>query len=434
MPTDNRFFSAAEYARRLEAVREAVDHRGLKGCLVSRPENICYLTGLNYQGYFAYQMLVVPLQGSPVLVTRAMERATVRDQAPDVRHLGYSDGLEPLPAPIDKSQDVLLFAQTEEGETVGLEPWSMSLGVRTRKGGGLEPDVSAQVSTTRRAVEEAGLESGPLGVEMNSLLLPVNVARKLFDELPDVAWSDASGLVDSCRVVQSPEELVCTRRAASMSDAMMRAGIAAAGPGINEQTVMTAIYGAMFQSGSTYPAFLPLVRSTRTLEHEHGTWSDNLLLNGDYLFLEMSGCCFRYHAPIGRLVFIGKAPDEARRINDICRDAINRAATRIGPGVQAQQVYRAWQDAVDEAGLQHYRRHHCGYAVGVGFPPSWSGGGVPIGLRADSSMELQPGMVFHLMSWLLRTGAGDSFISDAVVVTADGCEVLTTTSQELTVR
>ena len=96
------FFSPEEYRRRLESVREAIDRRNLDGCLVSRPENIFYLTGLNYQGYFAYQMLVVRLRGEPILVTRAMERATVRDQAPGVRHLGYSDGIDPLPAPADR--------------------------------------------------------------------------------------------------------------------------------------------------------------------------------------------------------------------------------------------------------------------------------------------------------------------------------------------
>jgi Xaa-Pro dipeptidase len=268
-------------------------------------------------------------------------------------------------------------------------------------------------------------------MEMNSSVLPVNIAQGIFSSLFQAEWVDASGLVDACRLVQSPQELICTRRAASISDAMMRAAIQAAGPGVNEQTVMAAIYHAMLQSGSTYPAFLPLVWSTRTLEHEHGTWSDNLLLNGDYLFLEMSGCSWRYHAPMGRLVFIGKAPAEAQHIHDVCQKAVARAAQRIGPGVRAQEVYQTWQHCVDKAGLTHYRRHHCGYAVGIGFPPSWSGSGVPVGLRADSTMELRPGMVFHLMSWLLRTGRGDSFLSDTVVVTEDGCDVLTTTSRDL---
>lgn len=110
------------------------------------------------------------------------------------------------------------------------------------------------------------------------------------------------------------------------------------------------------------------------------------------------------------------------------------AAEAMGPGVLAGDVYRAWQARLDRAGLAAYVRHHCGYAVGIGYPPSWSGSGVPIGLRAGSSMALQTGMVFHLMSWLLRTGKGDSFLSDTVVVTESGCEFLTTASRAVHVR
>jgi Xaa-Pro dipeptidase len=49
-------------------------------------------------------------------------------------------------------------------------------------------------------------------------------------------------------------------------------------------------------------------------------------------------------------------------------------------------------------------------------------------------MKLASGMVFHLMSWLLRTGRGDSFLSDTVVVTDDGCEFLTGAPRGVTVR
>jgi Xaa-Pro dipeptidase len=49
-------------------------------------------------------------------------------------------------------------------------------------------------------------------------------------------------------------------------------------------------------------------------------------------------------------------------------------------------------------------------------------------------MELRAGMVFHLMSWLLRTGKGDYFLSDTVVVTEHGCERLTKASRDVVVR
>ena len=74
----------------------------------------------------------------------------------------------------------------------------------------------------------------------------------------------------------------------------------------------------------------------------------------------------------------------------------------------------------------------CGYMVGSAFPPAWCGGGVPRGLRHNSKLRLRAGMVFHLMSWLMDTGRkGNYFVSDPALVTEDGCEVLTTISQQI---
>jgi Xaa-Pro dipeptidase len=72
--------------------------------------------------------------------------------------------------------------------------------------------------------------------------------------------------------------------------------------------------------------------------------------------------------------------------------------------------------------------------VGIGYPPSWSGSGTPRGLREDSNLVLRSGMVFHLMSWLLRTGQGDSFLSDTVLVTDGGCELLTRVDRAVLAR
>jgi Xaa-Pro dipeptidase len=308
----------------------------------------------------------------------------------------------------------------------------MSYGVAVR--GPVADTADSPIRETARVLAEAGLAGARLGVEKRASFLPLHFAEGLRDRMPDATWHDCSGLVDDCRLVQSPLELEYTRRAARVSDAMMLAGIAAAGQGVSESDVMAAIYDVMFRRGGTYPGFVPLVRSTRTIEHEHGTWTEGRLRRGDLLFLEMAGCVHRYHAPLGRLVFIGKAPTRAARMLEVCKEAEHRAAGAIGPGARADDVYRAWKSALEQAGLEGYERHHCGYATGIGFPPSWSGSGTPRGLRRGSDLELAEGMVFHLMSWLLRTGRGDSFLSDTIVVTDKGCEFLTNVPRQLTVR
>jgi len=428
-----RHFPDEEYAKRLDCVRRAMEQLQLDACLIASPENIYYLTGLNHQGYFAYELLVLPLEGPPTLITRTMERATVRDQVPDVKHVGYSDGAEPLPAN-EIDQGLALSVPTTTGSVGGLRPWSASLGVSVRSGTGPARDASIPVEVTCKTVRDAGLDQGRLGIEKDCSFLPFRIAEGIVDGLPDVQWQDVSSLVGNCRSVKSPLELQCVRRAAAVSDAMMLTGMATAGPGVEQREVVGSIYQAMFRRGGTYPAFIPLVRATHTLEHEHSTWDHRRLRKKDVLFMELAGCVWRYHAPIGRLVHIGKLPAKAKMIHQVCREALESAVDAMAPGVTAGEVYAAWQKPVDRAGLQHYRRHHCGYSVGIGFPPSWSGSGVPVGLRAGSTLELRPGMVFHVLSWLLRTGRGDSFLSDTVMVTDKGAEVLTRATRELTVR
>lgn len=428
----NRYFSEQEYHSRIQAVRSRMAERGVDACLVSSPENIYYLTGLDHQGYFAYQLLIITEDDPAVFISRAMEKAVVRDQIPNIRHIGYSDGIEPLPQPEEEGGDLVYNALDEHGVNRGLRPWEMSAGVAVS--GPIADRAEAPVKTTVEAVRELGLEKAVLGLEKSSSFFPYQIAEGIVERLPGVDWLNISGLVDECRIVQSPAELKCTREAAKVSDAMMLSAIAAAGSGVYTREVMGALYGAMFLRGGTYPGFVPLVRTTHTLEHEHGTWQAGRMKKRDILFLEMAGCVRRYHAPLGRLVFIDRAPVKAHDMHSICLEAMMAAAEILKPGVMAGEVYQAWQGKLEQAGLSSYRRHHCGYAVGIGYPPSWSGSGPPQGLRSDSSLEIREGMVFHLMSWLLRTGKGDSFLSDTVVITGSGCEFLTTVDREVFVR
>jgi Xaa-Pro dipeptidase len=423
---DSTIFPPAEFAERLRKVRARMAQDGIDALLISTPENIYYLSGLDHMGYFAFQVLIVPMRGKPILVTRAMERATVQDQTPDLKHYGYSDGSRTPPPVGDDDEIARTVDLLDANANMFVEP-NVSRSGRSK---GTMP----AVEETCRALAEAGLGTAHLALEEGGSFITPRIAHGIKEGMSDAVWTDGTGLVDPCRVVQSPRELACTRRAAAISDAMLQAGLAAAGIGVNKREVMAAIYDAMFRRGGTYPGFVPLVRSNTSLVHEHGTWDDTQLAGEEILFLEMSGCVRRYHAPIGRLAFIQSAPPSAYKAHDCCEEALQTAADKIAAGVIAGDVYDAWQSVLNRNGLAAYTRHHCGYSTGIGYPPSWSGGGVPVGLRARSDMRLESGMVFHLMSWLLRSDYGDSFISDTVVVTDDGCERLTNSARQVYVR
>jgi Xaa-Pro dipeptidase len=434
-PDGMGFFTDEEFDERISRVRSRIAAAKLDAVIITNPENIYYLTGLNHQGYFAYTSLILPLEHEPVLIMRAMEKAIIRDMVvPSVQFRPYSDGIDPLPQPRDRQKDITFSAATGEPEGGGLMPTSMSLGVSIHANDGRDLDFSAPVQVTCQALNELGLARARVAFEKNSSFLPYKTAEGFVTRMNDIRWSDAGDLVNDCRIVQSPAELECTRLAAEISDAMVMSGVAMAGPGVPNRDVAAIVYHTMIQRGGTYPAFVPLIRSTRTLDHEHGTWDSDRLSAHDLLFLEMSGCFWRYHAPVGRLVHIGEVQEGSKRASETCIEAQLAAAGAIRPGVTADSVYQAWKRCIDEAGLDHYHRHHCGYLVGIGFPPSWSGSGVPRGLRKGSDMLIEEGMAFHLMSWLMRTGQGDAFLSDTVVVTATGCEFLTNAPRDLIVR
>jgi Xaa-Pro dipeptidase len=244
-------------------------------------------------------------------------------------------------------------------------------------------------------------------------------------------WADASQLVAGLRMVKSPRELAYVRRAAAISDRALQRGLAVAADGVSEREVAAALSAELIGAGSEVPAIPPLVRSTPTLQFEHVTWSDRRLERGDTLFLELSGSVARYHAPLSRLAYVGEAPAGLDTAVGPALAGWEAVRDTLRPGVGASDVYEAWQQAVNGAlGHARYRRHHCGYVTGIGYPPTWSGAGAPVGLRPGQDFELREGMLFHIFSWILGQAPVDYGVSDTVVVTADGCELLTTTERQ----
>ena len=110
-------------ARRAARRRPPRDgERGLELCLLSSPENIFYLTGLDHWGYFAPHLLLVPAEGELVLVARAMERVTVANQVANARFVGHSDD----ETVADKMLGVIAEASPPAAR-IGLESWSAGL-------------------------------------------------------------------------------------------------------------------------------------------------------------------------------------------------------------------------------------------------------------------------------------------------------------------
>lgn len=374
-------FPRHELDARLSRLRTRMAEAGLDGIVVSLPENIYYLTGLDHWGWFACHLLVVPREGEMVLVARAMEAITIANQVTNARFLGHAD-----------HEDV--------------------------------------ADTALRALFETGLADATVGMELRSLFLTPRVADAIRARSDRARWQDASGLVDALRLVKSPLEMDYTRKAAQAADAGTLAAIDAIRDGASDHEVSAACHAAMIRAGSEYPGFGPFIRPTRRLGEEHTTWCGDRFADGDAVFLELAAAHRKYQAPMGRLVYVGRAPAGTERTVELAMRGMQAICAALKPGARAGEVYSAWHEVAASAGLSNYHRHHCGYLVSIGFPPSWTGGSAVTGLAPGSELELQAGMTFHAHSWFTNTDVVDYFISNTVMLTGTGAEVLTAQTPE----
>lgn len=374
-------FPRDELDARLAKVRARMAAHDLDGIVISTPENIYYLTGLDHWGFFACHLLIVPRDGEMVLTCRAMEGITVANQVTNAAFLGHAD-----------NEDVADYAV--------------------------------------RALGQAGVYGGRVGMEMQSLFLTPRVADAIRDKTPGLDWQDASGLIDALRLVKSPLEMDYTRKAAKAADAGTLAAIDAIRDGASDYEVSAECHRAMILAGSEYPGFGPFIRPTSRLGEEHTTWCGDSFHNGDAVFLEIAAAYRKYQAPMGRLVYVGNVPEGGETSAELAIRGMQAICEAIRPGARAGDAYAAWHEVAASAGLADYHRHHCGYLVSIGFPPSWTGGSKVTGLAPGSQLELQVGMTFHAHSWFTNTDVADYFISNTVMLGENGAEVLTSATPE----
>lgn len=373
-------FSLPEYEERLKKTQEGLAERGIDAVLISVPENIYYLTGFTTTGYYMYQTLIVPVEGEPLFVTYLEEKINVLRRSWMDRYRTYSVVDDP-------------------------------------------------VDVTVRAIEEMGLTDKTLGIEEGAYFFPIATYKKLVGLLPRARWVDGGGLVEKARLIKSDAEIGYIRQAARAAQAGMKAAIEAIAPGKTENDIAAEVYRATLQAGSEYPGSPPYVVSGERSGLPHGTWEGRVLRPGDILFLEHSGCVKRYSAAMMRNCFLGKPPDVVRRYAEIVLEGLGKAIDTIRPGVTSGEVDAACRQTILGAGFNDYT-HETGYSIGVAYPPGWNESHI-MNLHPGDPTVLEPNMVFHLVpSLIIHEIQGHVGFSDTVVVTEDGCEVLTDTEVE----
>lgn len=375
-------FPELEFAGRLERVQSEMRTAGVTAVLLVDPENIYWLTGYQSIGYFTFQCLFVPAEGRPTLVSRMVNKSLA--------------GATPTLAGF-----------------VGIEDTAMPVDVLTR------------------FLREALPSDMTLGIETGAWYFTVRDYHDLIAHI-DNPIEPCNGLVEPHRIVKTPAQIALMRRASRAAEAGIDAAIKAIAPDKTENDLAAAMYQATIAAGSEYIGHPPLVVAGERSALCFATWRRRALRPGDVVFLENAGCIDRYHSMLARTAVLGPPSELVRRAAATSIAMLETAIDAIRPGVTSGNVDAACRRIAEQAGMAEYSSNRTAYAIGIGFPPNWAEGGF-LAIRPNDPTVLEPGMTFHIVGGALFLPAFGMMFSDSVLVTDDGCEVLTNYPRELVV-
>lgn len=348
-------FTAAEFARRRDALLSAMEREKLDALFLFQQESMFWLTGYDTFGFCFFQCLVVKADGTMALLTRSADvrQAQHTSNLSDIRI--WKDGRDANPA-----RDLLAMAQ------------------------------------------ELGLAGTRIGVEFESYGLVASNGRRLEAAFAGVAnLVDASTIVTRLRAVKSAEEIVFVRRAAALSDAADSAALDAIRAGADESEILAAQHNAIFSAGGDYPANEFIIGSGRDALLCRYKSGRRRLDPQDQITLEFAGVERHYHAAIMRTVVVGEPRPLHLRYHAAAKAALLACEAELRPGRTAGDVFAAHALIFDEHGLSSHRLNACGYSLGAKFTPSWMDW--PMFYEAND-WPLEAGMVMFAHMILMDSG------------------------------
>jgi Xaa-Pro aminopeptidase len=246
---------------------------------------------------------------------------------------------------------------------------------------------------------------------------------------PTVQWLPAQKVVEARRSIKDAVELAHFRVAGPKLAAIATRLGEFVAPGRTERDIARRIDAAIVQAGFSEPAFPTIVASGPHSAHPHARPTDRPLAPGDLVVLDFGGVLDGYCVDLTRAAAVQPVSLEAQRLYESVRDAHTAAVRAVRAGVDLSSVDAAARGVLESAGLGDAFSHSTGHGLGLEVHEAPRVG------RADpdSSERAETGMVFTIEPGAYVERLGGVRLEDDVLVTAEGCEVLTEASRDLLV-
>jgi Xaa-Pro dipeptidase len=270
----------------------------------------------------------------------------------------------------------------------------------------------------KQILVEEGVADMPLGLDLAEL--PMLAAL----EAEGLTVRDGQQVLLDAREIKSQDEIVLLSISASMVDGVYQLISEQLKPGVRENEIVALATKYLFDHGSDDVEAINAVSGERCSPHPH-VFSDRLIRPGDQAFFDIIQSYLGYRTCYYRTFGVGRATQSQRDAYTKAREWIDVAIDMVKPGLSTDAIAKAWPKATefgfpDEMscfGLQF------GHGVGLGLHER------PIISRLNSlehPQELKEGMVFALETYCPASdGFSAARIEEEVVVTSDGCTVIT---------
>jgi Xaa-Pro aminopeptidase len=280
---------------------------------------------------------------------------------------------------------------------------------------GRAEDVAAKI---RIELEQRGLLGEPVGVDA------IEPAVLFALQAEGIQIADGQQLMQEARVIKTRDEITLLNMACSMVDGAYEELYRAIRPGFRENDCVALVNKVLYEMGSEFVEGVNAISGERCSPHPH-VFTDRALRPGDPAYFDILHSYMGYRTCYYRTFAVSSASRPLVDAYKRCRYYLDAAIALIRPGATTGDVAAIWP-AAQEFGFPD---EEAAFALQFGHGVGLSIWEKPVFSRLVSlehPEEIKEGMVFALETfWPATDGWSAARIEEQLVVTADGCEVIT---------
>jgi len=283
------------------------------------------------------------------------------------------------------------------------------------------------VDNERKALEAIGQQLQKLGVKRLAIEknhISVGTYESWKEAFSNVELVPTSGLIENLRIYKDASELDIIKQAVKIADEAFAHVLNFIRPGVREMDVALELEFFMRKQGATGVGFETIVASGARGALPHGRASEKVIQAGEMVTLDFGAAYKGYNSDITRTVSVGEPSDKMREIYEIVLRAQLNCVNNIKPGMTGKEGDALTRDIIAAAGYGAAYGHSTGHGLGVEVHEQPN-------LSAVSHTVLQPGMLVTVEPGIYITDLGGVRIEDDVLITENGCEILTQSTKEL---